>query len=121
MNATSSKSQEVPVDVLPPLPKDAAQSVPSPEQPVHLPPIPFEGLRTFYHPASGVVILGIDVLVFGPEMLSGFLDTPIMCVIAFLTTLPLVYVIQLKWAKDKVSTAFGKAFMGAFLAGLPFS
>ncbi len=68
-----------------------------------------------------MVILGIDVLVFGPEMLSGFLDTPIMCALAFLTTLPLVYAIQLKWGKDTMSNAFGKAFLGAFLAGLPFS
>ncbi len=108
--------QEVPVDVLPPLPKEA----PLPPPPVNN-PVPFAGLRTFYHPASGVVILGIDVLVFGPEMLSGFLDLPIMCVLAFLATFPLVYLIQWKWAKDTMAASFGKAFLGAFLAGLPFS
>ena len=119
MNAGESEPRHVPVDVLPPLPKDASPAAP-PDQPAGPPP-PFAGLRTFYHPASGVVILGIDVLVFGPEMLSGFLDVPVMCALAFLTTLPLVWVIQSRWAKDTASTAFGKAFLGAFLAGLPFS
>jgi uncharacterized BrkB/YihY/UPF0761 family membrane protein len=61
------------------------------------------------------------VLVFGPELLSGFLDVPIMCVLAFLATFPIVFFIQWKWAKNTQSAALGKAFMGAFLAGLPFS
>jgi len=121
MSSGSPDAQEVPVDVLPPLPKDTSTQPPPFQPTTDTQPIPFEGLRTFYHPASGVVILGIDVLVFGPEMLSGFLDTPVMCVLAFCTTLPLVWVIQSKWSKDTMSTAFGKAFLGAFLAGLPFS
>ena len=117
MNAGPSEPQEVPVDVLPPMPKDA----PLPPPPADDPKIPFAGLRTFYHPASGVAILGIDMLVFGPEMLSGFLDLPVMCVLAFLSTFPLVYLIQWKWAKNTPASSFGKAFLGAFLAGLPFS
>ena len=108
MNAGEPEPRQVPVDVLPPLPKEAPQAAP-PGQPAGSPP-PFAGLRTFYHPASGVVILGIDVLVFGPEMLSGFLDLPVMCALAFFTTLPLVWVIQSRWSKDTASAAFGKAF-----------
>lgn len=119
MNRGAPESQEVPVDVLPPLPKDAPFSSSSAHGTNQSPPL--AGLRTFYHPASGVVILGIDLLVFGPEMLSGFLDTPVMCALAFLVTLPLVFLIQLKWSKDTAAGAFGKAFLGAFLAGLPFS
>ena len=115
MNAGPHEAQEVPVDVLPPMPKDAPLPPPPSEK------IPFAGLRTFYHPASGVVILGIDVLVFGPEMLSGFLDIPIMCALAFLATFPLVFLIQWKWAKNTMAASFAKAFLGAFLAGLPFS
>src|SRR5271154_1691252 len=110
MNGNSPEPQEVPVDVLPPLPKGGGQGTPPPVQPAS--PPPFAGLRTFYHPASGVVILGIDVLVFGPEFLSGFLDTPIMCILAFFTTLPLVWLIQAKWTKDTGDVAFGKAFLG---------
>lgn len=117
MNGVSPETREVPVDVLPPLPKDA--HVP-PAQPVTETP-PLAGWKTFYHPASGVVILSVDILAFGPEFLSGFLDVPIMCVLAFLATFPLVFLIQVKWSKNTLGAAFGKAFLGAFLAGLPFS
>ena len=116
MNAGS--PQEVPVDVLPPVPKDA-QTTPSSGQ-VQVPPPPFANLRTFYHPASGVVILGLDWLAFGSAMLTDFLALPLLCVLAFVVTFPVVYVIQLKWSKDTVGAALGKAFLGAFLVGLPF-
>jgi hypothetical protein len=45
----------------------------------------------------------------------------VMCVLAFVATLPLVFLIQKNWSKDSTGAAFGKAFLGAFLAGLPFS
>lgn len=108
--------KEVPVDVLPPVPQDAHRSVfAQPGEP------PLAGFRTFYHPASGVIILGIDFIVFGTEAVSGFLDTPIMSVVAFLVTFPLVFIVQRRWGLDKRSVALGKAFLGAFMAGLPFS
>lgn len=111
-------TREVPVDVLPPVPGDARHSdsrTPATTQP------PLAGLKTFYHPASGIAILVIDFVIFGTELFSGFLDVPIMCVVAFLITLPLIYQIQRKWSLDKGSVAFAKAFAGAFMAGLPFS
>jgi hypothetical protein len=117
MNAGSPETQEVPVDVLPPLPKDA--SLPPPP-PASNHPIPFAGLRTFYHPASGVVILGLDWLAFGTDLLTGLLAVPAICVLAFLVTFPLLLAIQLKWTKDTFPAALGKAFLGAFLVGLPF-
>jgi hypothetical protein len=113
MNPAPGEPRNVPFDVLPPVPPDAAIS--------HRPPAPLSALKTFYHPASGVVILGIDLLVFGPEMLSGFLDLPVMCAVAFAVTFPLVYLIQTRWSRDGVASSLGKAFLGAFLAGLPFS
>ena len=119
MNGGSPEAREVPVDVLPPLPADAYHQVSV--QPAEPPQPPLSGWKTFYHPASGVVILGVDILAFGPEFLSGFLDTPIMCVLSFLATFPLVFLIQWKWSKNTFGAALGKAFVGAFLAGLPFS
>jgi hypothetical protein len=110
--------QEVPVDVLPPLPKDAYSATPVTQPEV--PPPPFPGLRTFYHPASGVVILGLDWLAFGTDLLTGLLAMPVICVLVFLVTFPLLLVIQLKWTKDALPAALGKAFLGAFLVGLPF-
>ena len=116
MSASSQETQEVPVDVLPPLPKDA----PLPPQPLDNPQVPFAGLRTFYHPASGVVILALDWLIFGTDFLTGFLALPWMCVLGFLASFPLVLAVQLKWTKDAFPAAFGKAFLGAFMVGLPF-
>jgi hypothetical protein len=120
MNTGSPEPQEVPVDVLPPLPKDAYTPAPPAQSPSGTPPVPFEGLRTFYHPASGVVILGLDWLVFGTDFLTGFLALPVICVLAFLASFPVVYIIQLKWSKDMVGAALGKAFLGAFMVALPF-
>src|SRR5471032_2261519 len=118
MNAGSPEAQEVPVDVLPPLPKDAAQATPL--TPGGTQPPPLAGLRTFYHPASGVVILGLDWLAFGTDLLSGFMALPLICILTFLITFPVLYVIQIRWSKDKPPAAVGKAFLGAFLVGLPF-
>jgi hypothetical protein len=116
MNAGAQEPREVPVDVLPPLPKDAAQ----PYSPVPANPPPFASLRTFYHPASGVVILALDWLAFGTDLVSDFLALPVICVLSFLLTFPFLYLIQLKWSLDTKAAALGKAFLGAFLVGLPF-
>ncbi|HUB66034.1 MAG TPA: hypothetical protein VL981_00955 [Candidatus Methylacidiphilales bacterium] len=116
MSAGTPESREVPVDVLPPLPKEASQ--PSLSAPRHAPPL--AGLRTFYHPASGVVIIALDWLAFGTDLLSDFLALPIICVLVFLLTFPILYLIQSKWSFDTKASALGKAFLGAFLVGLPF-
>jgi hypothetical protein len=116
MNEGAHETQEVPVDVLPPVPKDA----PLPPPPVNNHAVPFAGLRTFYHPASGVVILALDWLAFGTDYLTFFLALPVVCVLAFLVSFPLILAIQLKWTKDTLPAALGKAFLGAFMVGLPF-
>jgi len=110
-------AQEVPVDVLPPIPKDAPLPPPPPATQHG---VPFEGLRTFYHPASGVVILGLDWLAFGTDLFTGLLAVPEICVLSFLVSFALVMAVQLRWAKDSLPAAFGKSFLGAFLVGLPF-
>lgn len=105
------------MDVLPPIPGDA---YPKPVVQSDVPPPPFQGLRTFYHPASGVVILGLDWLTFGTDLMTEFLALPILCFLAFVVTFPVVYVIQAKWSRDTTGPALGKAFLGAFMVALPF-
>ncbi len=109
----STGASEVHVDVLPPIPKGAAEPAPPAR-------VPFEGLKTFYHPASGVVILGLDWLLFGSDLMTDFLALPVMCVVGFLATFPLVLAIQRKWSLNTWPQALGKAFLGAFMVGLPF-
>jgi hypothetical protein len=119
MNGSTNTAREVPVDVLPPLPADATDIRSMPEaHPAMVPPL--SELKTFFHPASGLAILGIDILCFSPQVIFPF-DVPVMCALAFLTTFPFVYFFQLKWSQDRPAAAFGKAFFGAFMAGLPFS
>lgn len=84
-------------------------------------PLPSPPRRTFFHPLSGALILGIDFLAFGGELASGFLDTIPMCVLAFTVTLAAVFFVQRRLHRDRPAAAFGKAFLGAFAAGLPFS
>ncbi len=111
---SASSAQEVHVDILPPLPRDGSP----PPPPHHLPPL--ADLETFYHPASGVVILGLDWLAFGSDLTTGFLALPLLCVLAFLVSFPVILAIQLKWSRNALAPAIGKAFLGAFMVGLPF-
>lgn len=114
MSSAVPESREVPVDILPPVPKDAALPQPPRDR------VPFEGLKTFYHPASGVVILALDWLLFGSDLMTEFLALPVMCVLGFLATFPLVLLIQRAWSRNSWAGAVGKAFLGAFMVGLPF-
>jgi len=114
MNPVAPDTSSVRVDVLPPIPKHE----PLPATPRDR--IPFEGLKTFYHPASGVVILGLDWLLFGSDLMTDFLALPIMCVLGFLATFPLVLAIQRGWSRNGWPQAMSKAFLGAFMVGLPF-
>jgi hypothetical protein len=115
MNAVPSEIREVQVDVLPPLPRDAYAPPAAPNNQA----VPFADLRTFYHPASGVVILGLDWLAFGTDFLTGLLAVPVVCVLSFILSFILILAIQRKWTKDGVPAALGKAFFGAFLVGIP--
>ncbi|MBI4347150.1 MAG: hypothetical protein HY553_09870 [Elusimicrobia bacterium] len=75
--------------------------------------------RTFFHPLSGLVILGVDWLAFGVELPTQFLFTPVVSVIAFCVTF---------WAISKIQQSHGdegrvasfKALLGAIAAGVPF-
>ena len=112
--SSGAPSSSVPVDVLPPIPKDAELPAPPRDK------VPFEGLNTFYHPASGVVILALDWLLFTSDLMTDFLALPVMCVLGFLATFPIVLAIQRAWGRNSWSSAIGKAFLGAFMVGLPF-
>ena len=116
MNPSGSEARDVPVDVLPPIPTETGTGGSS----MQITPAPLGKLGTFYHPASGIVILSVDLLAFGSELGTSFLDLPVACALSFIVVFPLVYLIQTRWSGNSGSGAFGKAFLGAFLAGLPF-
>jgi hypothetical protein len=113
---TTGSTKEVRVSVLTPFQSDPYRLTPTRLE--TLPP--FSGLSTFYHPASGVVILGIDWMVFGTDLITGFLALPLLCIISFIVSFRIIYAIQVKWAGDASGLASKKAFLGAFLVALPF-
>jgi len=76
--------------------------------------------RTYYHPLSGMVILGLDWLAFGLDFFSGFTAVAVVSVATFGTTYAAVSVIQRKLHGDDAKTAKRKALLGATAAGVPF-
>ena len=75
--------------------------------------------RTFFHPYSGLVILGVDWLAFGLGLPLPGLLTPVMCLAAFGATFWAVLRLQLRQG-DVPGWAYLKAFFGALAAGVPF-
>ena len=80
---------------------------------------PKSSARTFFHPLSGVVILGVDWLAFGIDLPTEFLATPFVAVAAFAATFWAVSKIQERHGDEPRTAAF-KALLGAIAAGIPF-
>jgi hypothetical protein len=76
--------------------------------------------RSFYHPLSGVVILGIDWLAFGMDLFSGFAALAAVSAVSFVVTFYVVLGIQRRLHEDRPGPALVKALIGALAAGLPF-
>ncbi len=77
--------------------------------------------RTFYHPASGAAILGIDWLFFGLEWELGPVSLVLSCAAAFAATYFVVERVQRRWRGDEPRVARAKALFGAAAAGAPFA
>jgi hypothetical protein len=78
-----------------------------------------ERLRTFFHPLSGLVILGVDWLAFGIELPTQLLLGPIVSAAAFAVTFWAVSKIQQREG-DEPRWAVFKALLGGLAAGVPF-
>ena len=78
-----------------------------------------EAPRTFFHPLSGLVILGVDWLAFGIDLPTEFLLTPVVSAAAFAVTFWAVSRIQ-KRQGDEPRWVMFKAVLGAVAAAVPF-
>ena len=76
--------------------------------------------KSFFHPASGALILGVDWAAFGLDLFSDFMALAVVSVLAFIVTFYGVLAIQRRWHGDKPGIASWKAFLGALAAGVPF-
>jgi hypothetical protein len=87
---------------------------PEPEKPA------VQKRKSFFHPLSGAVILGVDWLAFSADFFSGFLALPLVSILAFVVTFYAVLAIQRRLHGDTPRAAAGKALLGAIAAGVPF-
>ena len=76
--------------------------------------------KTYFHPLSGAVILGLDWLDFGLDLFSGFTALAVVSAATFGATYAAVTTIQQKLHGDSPKTARKKALLGAAAAGVPF-
>jgi hypothetical protein len=76
--------------------------------------------RTFFHPMSGAVLLGVDWLCFGFEWELGPASMAVMCLAAFAGTYVAVERIQRERHGDAPGVARAKALAAALAAGVPF-
>lgn len=95
-----------------------------PEDPVVEPelvePLPPPPPRTFFHPLSGLVILGVDWLAFGADFVSGLFALLLTSLAAFTAVFFAVYRVQTRLNGDAPGKARWKALLGALAAGVPF-
>lgn len=76
--------------------------------------------RSFFHPMSGAVLLGVDWLCFGLEWPLGPASMALMSLAAFAATTTTVYRIQLERHGDSPGAARAKAVFAGLAAGVPF-
>jgi hypothetical protein len=80
----------------------------------------FPKKKSYFHPLSGMVILGLDWLAFGLDFFSGFTALAVVSAATFGVTYAAVNKIQQKLHGDSPKTARKKALIGATAAGVPF-
>ena len=77
--------------------------------------------KLWLHPASGLLVLGVDWLFFAPEAATFELAAIITSPLAFIIAAVGVFWIQRNKNGDSVRTAALKALLGGFVAGIPTS
>ena len=73
------------------------------------------------HGFSGALLLIVDNALFGANVVSLGLGTPIICLIAFVVTGIGVFLVQKYMSEDDTGLALAKGFVVGVLAGVPTS
>lgn len=77
--------------------------------------------KFWLHPASGLLVLGVDWFFFAPEALTAEVAAIITSPLAFLVAAGGVFWIQRRKSGDSVGAAALKALLGGVVAGIPTS
>lgn len=84
-------------------------------------PGPTPQKKFWLHPASGLLILGVDWLFFAPEAATGGTAIIVTVPLAFIIVSSGVFLIQRRRNRDAVGGALLKALLGGFVAAIPTS
>ncbi len=76
--------------------------------------------QRFLLPATGLLILGLDWLLFPKEVATAGLATPVTSLVGFLAGSFGVFHLQRRYALNTRTAALFKAVLAGFLVGLPF-
>src|SRR3954447_11535498 len=76
--------------------------------------------KRFMLPATGLLIMGLDWLLFSEEAASFGLLIPFTSVVGFLLSSYGTYHLQTRYARDRPSVAGMKALVAGILVGIPF-
>lgn len=76
--------------------------------------------RTFLHPASGVVILALDWLLFSGNALSLGLSTPFLAVLGFALGSLITARLQRRYGQDTIGTSWLKGLLAGLAVGVPW-
>lgn len=89
---------------------------PAPDTPVAAP----AAAPSFFHPASGALILGLDWLLFSGVVFSGGAGLPVSITLGLLLGGLGTFLLQRRAANDALKPALLKASLAALTVGLPF-
>lgn len=76
-------------------------------------------LPNLFHPASGLLILAVDWLLFSGSILTLGLSTPVLTVLGFIAGALLVTWIQVSYTDDTRRAGMWKGLIGGIVVGLP--
>ena len=110
----SSEMKPVP----PPVPVRLERYEPAATRPT--PPVPPRP-KFWLHPASGLLILGVDWLFFAPEAATMGVSVIVTSPLAFIIVTAGVYLIQRRRNHDSRGAALLKALLGGIVAAIPTS
>lgn len=72
------------------------------------------------HPLTGLAMLGLDWVLFGSELLSGFVLEPLLVPLGALAGFVTTFLVERSYAKRPVGRSILAALFGAFVVGVPW-
>lgn len=78
------------------------------------------GSHNWLHPMSGLLILGLDWLLFGGTFITAGAGTLAMSITGFILGMLTVLWVQRRWSRDTAGASLFKSFLAGVAVGIPF-